>query len=248
MARHPSSAPSDDWDTEDYTIDGGAYHPPAYQGKTLSDAQTVELLSGGGQQYATQRTTTDTKHLEGPNILPRIMYNWWLWEISGAILSMAAIIAIIAVLASHDGGVLLEWNYSITINSLISLFATVAKAALLLPVGQVIGQLKWIWFHQRARRLDHLQTFDDASRGPWGALQLLYSTRGKARLAAWGAFITLAALAIDPFTQQVITFESRQVASGSAAVGRCQNWTTNSSIITSGRSLFAFYLVKLSAG
>lgn len=233
MARQSSFAQSGDWDTDDCFPDQRAYGLPAYQTKALPDTQTGELLPGGDQQYTNCRTAADGKHFESTNIVLRLLYNWWLWEILGALVSITAIIAIVVILASHDGGPLSKWNYSITLNSLISLFATVAKAALLLPVGQVLGQLKWTWFHQRARRLDHLQTFDDASRGPWGALQLLYSTRGQARLAAWGAIITLAALAIDPFAQQVITYESRRVASGSSGVARCQNWTNHDSIIIS---------------
>jgi len=248
MAKQSSFAQSSDWDTDDCVTGPRAYDPLAYQTKALSDAQTVELLPGGDQQqHANCRTTADGKHFESANTVLKLLYNRWLWEILGAFISMTAIIAIVAILASHDGGPLSEWNYSITLNSLISLFATVAKAALLLPVGQVLGQLKWIWFHQRARRLDHLQTFDDASRGPWGALQLLYSTRGKARLAAWGAIITLAALAIDPFAQQVITYESRRVASGSSGVARCQNWTTNDSVITSQMSPSATSVISISA-
>ena len=47
--------------------------------------------------------------------------------------------------------------------------------------------------------------FDDASRGPWGSFMLLLRIKGRS-LAALGAIITLFALAMDPFFQQLVSF------------------------------------------
>lgn len=47
--------------------------------------------------------------------------------------------------------------------------------------------------------------FDNASRGPWGSLMLLLRIKGRS-LAALGAAITIFALAMDPFFQQVVDF------------------------------------------
>ncbi|MCJ1475698.1 hypothetical protein MMC13_004361 [Lambiella insularis] len=98
---------------------------------------------------------------------------------------------------------------------------------MLIPMGEALRQLKWLWFSRQAHNLQHLQAFDDASRGLWGAFQLILSTRGKAKLAAWGALITLIALAIDPFTQQVVVYEIRATANGNATISRAQNWDSD---------------------
>lgn len=50
-----------------------------------------------------------------------------------------------------------------------------------------------------------LRLFDNASRGPWGSFMLLLRIKGRS-LAALGAAITLFALAMDPFFQQVVGF------------------------------------------
>lgn len=58
-----------------------------------------------------------------------------------------------------------------------------------------------------------MQLFDDASKGPWGAVKLLWccGLRGIAIIASLGAVITLLTLAMDPFAQQILTFPSRLV-------------------------------------
>lgn len=54
--------------------------------------------------------------------------------------------------------------------------------------------------------LEHL---DAASRGPWGSFLMLRRAH-KDYLAIVGALITIAAVAIDPFSQQVIHYRSYQ--------------------------------------
>jgi hypothetical protein len=51
--------------------------------------------------------------------------------------------------------------------------------------------------------LQDLQVYDEASRGPWGAMVLLKTS--KFSLASLGALIVLFLLAFDPFIQQLIT-------------------------------------------
>lgn len=65
-----------------------------------------------------------------------------------------------------------------TLNSLLALLTTVAKAGLMIPIGAAIGQLKWIWFAQKERPLADFQTFDEASRGPIGSLKLIGRLKG----------------------------------------------------------------------
>ncbi|KAH8707177.1 hypothetical protein GQ44DRAFT_663053, partial [Phaeosphaeriaceae sp. PMI808] len=100
-----------------------------------------------------------------------------------------------------------HWRLPIQINSLIAVFSTFSKSALMLVLAEGLSQLKWAHFERRYERLSHLQVFDDASRGPWGAFVFLLRMRkGFSMLAAVGALLTILGLAIEPFTQQVIDF------------------------------------------
>jgi hypothetical protein len=82
---------------------------------------------------------------------------------------------------------------------------------MLMVVGQALGQLKWQHFENRPRRLIDFEIFDSASRGPWGALDLLYHIHWRALAGSTGAIITVLAVAMDPFAQQVIQFNTRLV-------------------------------------
>lgn len=52
------------------------------------------------------------------------------------------------------------------------------------------------------------EIFDKATRGPWGAVMLLYRTKGRF-LAALGALLIVLLLAIDSFLQQVVELPDR---------------------------------------
>lgn len=80
-----------------------------------------------------------------------------------------------------------------------------------------ISQLKWSWY-QNPRPLNDFTTFDLASRGIWGSLQLLQRTHGL-HLTSLGAVITILAAASDPFVQQTIKYRPiSQAANGSLAL------------------------------
>ena len=147
-----------------------------------------------------------------------VFTNWWLLEVLSWILGAAALIAVSVILQEYDGKSLSSWTFPITPNSMISLFATISKAALLLPVAEGLGQLKWNWF-RNPRPLADIVIFDSASRGPWGALQLILKGRP---LSTLGALLVVTALAVDPFVQQVITYNQVMVWAGASAIPRAQ--------------------------
>lgn len=108
---------------------------------------------------------------------------------------------------SHKDQPLPEWPLKITIDSLISVFATIGQMAMMKPVVECISQLKWLWFVRKERLVD-FQAFDDASRGPTGSLILLGKIRGL-HLVSLGAGITVLSIAFGAFAQQVITYPLR---------------------------------------
>lgn len=105
-----------------------------------------------------------------------VINEWWLWEVFGWLMSALALTALVTVLAVCDQKPSPRWQLGITLNAIISICATIAQTTMLVPITQCISQLKWCWFHRR-RALSMMQLFDDASRGPWGAIRLLLSTR-----------------------------------------------------------------------
>lgn len=128
-------------------------------------------------------------------------------------------------------------------NTVISTLSTLGKAAMMLPVGESISQLKWLHIlRDTARSVPrgrftckyllirfrpmHMQSFDDASRGPLGSVAFIWKGRNYGSLGFLtyvGCVLTIAAVALDPFAQQIISFPSKQtMVAGEALVKRSQ--------------------------
>jgi hypothetical protein len=123
-------------------------------------------------------------------------------------------IVILVVLQNQPLG---KWPLGLT---LITILSKVASAALILPISEAIGQLKWSWFHgKNSKDAFDFEIFDKASRGAGGSFLLLCRTRGRS-LAAMGAVLTLLLLAIDTFFQQVTDLPTKWTLYGEGLVPR----------------------------
>lgn len=143
-------------------------------------------------------------------------------------LSLISAALLIPVLVRVDGLAVEDWPYAILPNTLLSILTNVTKTAMMVPIAACLSQMKWDHFHNRVNPLDHVQLYDDASRGPWGSFILLVTGRAKV-LRAWAfAIVTLAALGIDPSTQQMIETRSKhaEMKNVTALVGLAQNYSS----------------------
>ncbi|KAK3335144.1 hypothetical protein B0T19DRAFT_1071 [Cercophora scortea] len=154
--------------------------------------------------FSSQNTQHRTQHGT-----PQMSW-WWWWELGAAIISITSISLIVTALFKSDGLALSAWVLPIQPNSLIAVLTTIGKTAMMVPVASCLGHLKWHHFTPRPQPLDRLQRFDEASRGPWGSLVLLLTTR--ALLGCGFALITLAALGIETTAQQILEFPTRDYA------------------------------------
>lgn len=103
--------------------------------------------------------------------------DWWMGELLAILLSIIALLTIIIILYKYDDHALPRLPYNVPLNFVVSTLATVSKSSLLLAVASALGQFKWLWMSSKQRRLQDLQIFDEASRGPLGAAKLLASKR-----------------------------------------------------------------------
>ncbi|KAK5125934.1 hypothetical protein LTR85_011289 [Meristemomyces frigidus] len=137
----------------------------------------------------------------------------WIWEILSAAASISAFVAIIVVLKRYDERTIPTLPLGVTLNGLVSILAAISKATMMTAIAAAIAQCRWLRFAgKRPRKLRELQVFDDASRGPFGSLVLLYSTRLMS-LAVLGAILTIASLGFDPFLQSLIHTDVRTIYS-----------------------------------
>ncbi|KAE9980911.1 hypothetical protein BLS_008101 [Venturia inaequalis] len=157
---------------------------------------------------------------------------WWLFEFFAWFLGAIGLIAIVIILRTTEGNPTPNWyiksKYSsvkltVTINSVISLFSTLVKSTLLIPVIAGMSQLKWVWFRQ-GHHLSDYQRFDSAAKGPLGSLILIWKFRG-ASLACLGAFLVIASLGLDFAFQQLVTYPLRSVVVSNGTVPRSNSYS-----------------------
>lgn len=108
----------------------------------------------------------------------RYFEEWWLWELLSAILGLLAMVAMYWLLSQHNDRRLPQWGSvfgaEINLNAVLSLLGLVIKSSLMLAVLECISQLKWTWYSKTYRSLEDLHVFDNASRGPIGAIWILF--------------------------------------------------------------------------
>jgi hypothetical protein len=160
--------------------------------------------------------------------------NWWL-EILALAIGAASQAAVFVILLFMHNRPLHLWTdrvASLTLNAAISVLSTTAKSLVLFAIAPCLGQLKWLYFRAE-HPLRHLEHFDQAGKGPLGALQILGSVRMAS--ACLGALVVLLSSAIDPFTQQVLVQYQRNVSLADPAV----SFSTNNNY-TSGTKMSYF--------
>jgi hypothetical protein len=199
-------------------------------GASGTDATSVSHLlrpdNASAETKMPQRTTRASS--------PSRRASWtssWIYEICAIVVSVAFMVAIVVVLKTRIHGKLRSsWTLPLAPNTIIALFSTLSKSAILLVITACISQLKWIYFGRRGHRVMDLQIFDSASRGPLGAIALIVRIRWGATIASFGALITILALFQDAFYQQIYSTYSngtmQQVHGASLAVTRCQDTGT----------------------
>ncbi|CAA9956483.1 DUF3176 domain containing protein [Pyrenophora teres f. maculata] len=141
------------------------------------------------------------------------VFRRWLFETTSWLVSAFCMVAIALIYANIKGQPMSKGALLLSLNNVLG---KVASAALILPTSEALGQLKWNWFHNSKAMWD-FEIFDKASRGPMGALMLLYRTKGRS-LAALGALLIVLMLAIDTFFQQVVDMSDRWTLQMTAAV------------------------------
>lgn len=104
-----------------------------------------------------------------PSVRLSFLKVWW-QEILACVLTIASFVALIVTLLFVHGKTLPQLPLHVSVNTLVAILATILKGAASFVLAEGLGQLKWSWY-RKPRKLRDFQVYDDASRGPWGALQ-----------------------------------------------------------------------------
>ncbi|KAI1128314.1 hypothetical protein F5Y10DRAFT_177003 [Nemania abortiva] len=204
-----SHHPIDDWSQVDFDR-GFPYPTPSTDTNDYYDAPGTQWHAPG--KVNTTNAEQDNEKVDQYGVDPfakgvlqghrRNPLGDWSYEALSITVAIGLIITIALVLKLFEDKEQPKWPHEITLNSVIAILSTILRALLAYVVAEVISYKKWGWF-DTTHPLQHLEKFDAASRGVWGAIQLLFITY-KPHMASFGAVLVISSLAIGPFTQQAI--------------------------------------------
>jgi len=174
----------------------------------------------------------DSHHRQRPTSYARWFEDWWLVELVAVICSCALVVALCVILKKYDGEQVPSFgtwfNSGITLGTLVALLTTLAVAMAMSTVQECISQLKWLWYSGASRPLGDIETYDRASRGLVGSVQLLWKLR-LYPTASFGALLTIIHLAIAPLAQQSLLSVSEPVVvagfDATATIPATKDWT-----------------------
>ncbi|KAF5004024.1 hypothetical protein FDECE_9470 [Fusarium decemcellulare] len=145
---------------------------------------------------------------------PNALTAWGL-EISLLVLAIGLMVAIFLILGQYDKQELPDWGGSINLSALIAFLATILRASVAVVAFELLAQVKWNWISVGNRPLRHLERFDEASRGVYGALELLPLVAVRNPVALGAIIIAAVSLAIGPFSQLAIkTYACQRLGEG----------------------------------
>ncbi|XP_014551439.1 hypothetical protein COCVIDRAFT_42252 [Bipolaris victoriae FI3] len=189
------------------------YDRPPYHDESLQPSASPRTISPLHSTSGQEKTHDASKYdASAEAYFRKLNLRDWYWDFIAAIFSIACVIAVIVIVRKYQGKSLSSWHFyhNITLNTLVALLSTLSRTALIVPVASCISQLKWIHLVSSLRPLHEYQILDEASRGPWGSLTLIFTLHFKTKLATWDALITIVSLTMGPPSQQLLSYPSRE--------------------------------------
>lgn len=151
-------------------------HVPPFSYQNLVRERPVDIELNDEHHGKAQSSVPNIQSSKRPRWLSPCTDPWF-WENLSVIFSLLCLTAIFVILAVYNNSPSPRLPHGLTLNAIVSILATGSKASLIFVTSESIGQLKWIWFRTKRALID-MENFDNASRGPWGCLILLYRHKG----------------------------------------------------------------------
>ncbi|KAE8349942.1 hypothetical protein BDV28DRAFT_151407 [Aspergillus coremiiformis] len=183
----------------------------AGRNQSLANSEENERQDPEHELSPSSSTSTRTVQQKPPSRWQALSLDTWFWEVFSVVFSVLCFITIFVILLVYNQRPSPMLPHGLTLNTIVSVLATGTKSSMIFVTSAAIGQLKWIWFRKQ-NRLDQMQSFDNASRGPLGSITILFQHKA-CSLVSLGALITILALAFDPFMQQLLSYRIREITS-----------------------------------
>lgn len=154
-----------------------ADHRPISESKNVASGLVQDVSSSTQSLEDDVSPSGEKPRRDGPTFL-QILKAWYP-ELLWVAFDIALLIALVITLAEFNDKPMPKWKLGLTLNTVVAILSTVSRAMTIIPLVEAMSQLKWNWFASKQRQLRDVYLFDQASRGPWGAMVLIFKTRGR---------------------------------------------------------------------
>uniref|UniRef100_A0A093USJ1 Uncharacterized protein n=1 Tax=Talaromyces marneffei PM1 TaxID=1077442 RepID=A0A093USJ1_TALMA len=182
--------------------------------KTASQVFVRDLENDKGKGFNPARRSSGRWNIS--HFLFDVLPRGWSLEYISCFISATAFVSIVVVLHQFDQHKIPSWPLGITLNNLLAFLTAIGQSTFVFPVVQGLSQMKWTWFMGKNRPLEDFERFDNASRGAWGSIMLLFSTKGRLSILLAAILIVTSAVT-STITQAVLSQDVRYVANGENA-------------------------------
>ncbi|GKT41455.1 uncharacterized protein ColSpa_01636 [Colletotrichum spaethianum] len=174
------------------------------------------------RQVAHDGAVDDDDEEGPPRPLPehdyKAIYKWWNDEYRLVAVCIVGAITLGIIFKKFDNKVVPQLKGDIDFDVIIVAMFTCVRVAMSGIVESSISQAAWIWVSEARQRrtndmrarLEDFKIYDEASRGLWGSLCLLWRLRGK-HLACIGALIVVLTHGLEASSQQLYRYEGRPI-------------------------------------
>ena len=179
-------------------------------GIQVSDVRSGEHAYENDPLYSTSGKTNTNEPIGGWQKFKNWLGRIWAYEIFSVLVAILAFCGMIGFLVHLDDKPLTYWKSKISPNTVISILSTLYKATLLTVISACIAQLRWVHYKTAPQKLGDIDTFANASKGPYGSLKLflgLSKRHHSGRIACFAAVLIIIAMVLDPFAQQVLKYQ-----------------------------------------
>lgn len=176
-------------DTEEVTLlsrqESSSYDPrrgiaPSDQSATPSSTQAAPKAPSSAGNIPLCKVRSKAAHAPySVGRVDRFKVGHWLFELGAIYISICSFAAVVGVLIRQNNKPISDWNFPTSINTVVSVLGTISRSSLAFAVAACLGQQKCSWYHERPSTLAIFKNFDNATRGPLGGGQLLFSLRGR---------------------------------------------------------------------
>ncbi|KAK1540357.1 hypothetical protein CPAR01_06346 [Colletotrichum paranaense] len=236
-------APMEQLSISDEATDGlyGSRNPPRIKRKPLLHLKSTSSTDPDENMMMEHASQTSSRNLlrKATTILPTSQYHWIL-EILAVSLSISALVAIAVLLPLYNDKPLASWSFRFSFNTVVSILGATSRATLAFAVSACISQGKWNWYRKRDDTIMVFDRFEEASRGPWGSVRLLWWSKLRHWIAL-GALSTVILVGFEPFLQAIIDFEGEEISFSDpiakATIGKTDRLDIGSHISISGAAV-----------